>query len=241
MQMTEQTAMKVGGASPQESSLRVLAVNVRPKLDPITGEKIVDEKWVTYRMMSNASQGNTIEEKLNILLDVGDNDDPEHLPTQILKARAHAVISQIQMIENGNSALPNGHMRLEDWGALSSVHVTALKANDIHSVQQLRDTTESRLAQLPSGINPLKLREMARAYLVSQQDGIATEKLAEFETKLAASEARAQRLEALLEKALDRLADQPDDTAEKRKGGRKPLPRDADGNIIREANEMAYA
>jgi hypothetical protein len=237
MQTQQTTTLeKVSGLGSLDASIRVLKVFDKPVFND-AGEVIEQVKWVRYQTTSQSAGGTTIEDKLNHLLQIGDNDDPSHLATNTLKARAASIMEQINAIGQDGTTVPVGHIALDEWvkqGAITEVQCYALKHHEIYSVQQLRGMTESKAASIPSGINPLQLRERARAYLMSHGDATMAQALAEMK-------GQNDRLQMLLEQALDALAGKQDagDGEAPKKGGRKPMPRDADGNIIREAETIA--
>jgi hypothetical protein len=97
--------------------------------------------------------------------------------------------------------------------------VACLEANGIHSVQQLRDARESKLHQLPQGLNPTRMREMARAYIDSKATANAGAVIGDYETRIKGQEDKINKLTALLEQLIEKKADEvvAEDDAPKQK------------------------
>lgn len=186
------------------------------------------DTWVTYQTTSAAGQG-TITDRYIDLITVNDVDDPDAIGHQMLKARAEAIISGVrQQSRGGNSVMPDGHMALKEWGALSNPIIAAFEHAGIISVQMLRDAPHGKLATLSIGVDPLVLQQKARAFLVALQDSSVEDRLVKQQQETSAMFSELKRendqLRELLERALDRLAsDAPNaDVAPAPRRGRPP-------------------
>jgi predicted RNA-binding Zn ribbon-like protein len=210
--------------SPVDSAVRYLKHWTAPlknkdgSLVMIEGEPVT-EMWLRYKTESVSGQCE-IDERLEAIMDVGENDDPDHLATNILKARRETLLAQMkQAADNTAGTMPHDHQPLRQWGALPEPVVACLEANGIHSVQQLRDARESKLHQLPQGLNPTRMREMARAYIDSKATANAGAVIGDYEARIKGQEDKINKLTALLEQLIEQKADEAiGEDAPKRRG-----------------------
>jgi hypothetical protein len=174
-------------------------IGVDDKGTPIT------EEWVKYATTSS-SGGCTISDQVANLLDIGEFDDPDDFRGQMLRARADAIRSGVEQFKRGGSKImPDGHLSLDEWGAISRPHVLAFQNAGIYSVQQLRDAPLAKLGNMRIGSDPAVFQEKARSYLVSRQDNVGDDRVKLLEAQLAASSEQMRKMEALLGQALDRI------------------------------------
>lgn len=166
--------------------------------DFATGQmKPVLQKWVRYRTDQQDTH-NEIEARYLDLVRVsqGFGDRPVD---EAARARAQAVIDAVHVHDGVHSTpLPDGHMSLDKWKRLSPVHVEVLRANRIYSVQQLRDATHAKLANLPGAISYQNLKEEARAFLATELDNYSVQETLLLKNQLATQSAQVAELKEMV-------------------------------------------
>jgi hypothetical protein len=210
---------------------------IEPVMDADGKQAIELEEMVEYETTCGGVNSRTearVKDLMAVNYDTADDDD---WVSNNVKARAKTVMEQIQAKRMGTMEIvPAGHTGLEAWGQLSAHAVASLKHARIYSVQQLAEASEATIQRIPSGLQPSLLRQQAVTHLRQVAAAALPTALMEERAKTAKLEAKVDQMAAMLEKFLNAgLANgaSGEDEAPKRRG-RAPMPRDANGEIIRD-------
>jgi hypothetical protein len=142
-----------------------------------------------------------IQGRIKDLLSIRKDADPDDYAANVSKTKALVILSQIDAMKNGTqSALPHGHIDVQNWPAVASqpVVLAILKHHGVRSVQQMAQMMEAQLARMPPGIQAQRLRDLAQSYLAQQQSVIADGNRGEVD----ALKAEVSDLKAMLEKLI---------------------------------------
>jgi hypothetical protein len=143
---------------------------VVPKIDPTTGEPVIkDEVWIEFQT-ERAGVLNSGEARVSDLVAIDTKLPHDEYTRQIAEARARRVIEYFQTKDQHKGTdLPQGHVALEAWGALTSNVRDILRHYRLFSVNDIAEATESKIASLPGGLQPSKMRDEAKAFLYAYQ------------------------------------------------------------------------
>jgi hypothetical protein len=147
-----------------------IADEIVPKIDSATGEPVVeDEVWIEFQQ-ERAGVMNSGEARVKDLLAVDTKLPADDFAGGIARARATRVIEYFQTKDQRNgSALPQGHVALEEWPAVTDGVRAILRHFHIFSVNMMAEATEAKIASLPGGLQPSRMREEAKAFLYAYQ------------------------------------------------------------------------
>jgi hypothetical protein len=203
------------------------------------GQPVTEDIEMVEYVVHCGGVPNTVVAEVRNLLAVNhrnaDSSDPIAMGT---RARAIMVDQQRAQFYSGKQeATPEGQMSLEKWGQLTPNAVASLKFARIYSVQQLAEASESVIQRIPSGLQPTLLRQQAINFLRQTAAAALPDALVEERAARVRLESQVDDLKAMLDKMLNAgLATSGasgEDEAPKRRG-RAPMPRDANGEIIRD-------
>lgn len=202
--------------------------------DPATGEATtIGEDWVEYCKPGASAKATTKSQvaKLKQFRFVGQS-SKDHT-AQMAQARWLAIEPHYTAWRNGQE-LPEDGTPLAAWSHMNEHQITALAGAGIRTMEQLADALDSQLdmVALP---NRHLLRKTAKDWLENRNVEVARQENEKAQAKIRVLEEAVSERNAALSEMLERLeALEAKSSDERKKPGRKPLPRDENGEIIRD-------
>lgn len=129
-------------------------------------------------------------------------------------------------------AMPDHGTALAAWHQLTEHQITAITAAGIKTIEELIEAPDTVLERinLPGRRN---LPKQARNWMEMRDTEVVAEQMRERDARLAEMQAENAMMREQLEKLMAMMNEQTEPD-EPRKRGRKPLPRDENGDIIRD-------
>jgi hypothetical protein len=185
------------------------------------GGKTVEKDWVEFCAPGQA-QLRTNVTSIGRLKRVLPNPDPDNEAAMIARDTWEAIRPQYEAWKQGQE-LPETGTPLAAWAGINAAQAEEIKKAGLRTIEEVADANDSILGaiNLPG---TSRLRDLARAWIESRSDSKVTDALAEREAELAAMREEVAEMTRLMAEAQE----------DKPKRGRKPLPRDENGNVIRE-------
>lgn len=184
----------------------------------------VERDFVEYCPPGMADKRTTVR-TVKSVLSVQPNPDPDNTAAQMSLMTANVVRPAYEAWKKGEQ-LPEHGTPLAAWAGLSDAQARELKKAELFTIEDVAAMTDAMMdaVNLP---DVRRLRTTAQQWLESREDSKVLDALAEKDAKLAALEEQLAEMQAA-------MSAKPADDDEPKRRGRKPLPRDAEGNVIRD-------
>ena len=202
--------------------------------DPETGAaKTEFRDWIVYTQFGER-KNMTVHRRVSEFQKIRWTGKPNRdVPAQMMKAKWDALKPHYEAWKNGNP-LPETGTALIAWSGITDGQRQKLAEIDIKSVEGLAEATDNMLDRIQLH-NKHALREAAKDWLIDREGQVAREEAARRKAELEAMQAdRLEMMQMMAEMKSELDAMKSDKGDQPAKRGRKPLPRDDDGNIIRD-------